>query len=289
MSEVSIGDLAALIGVGIAAGWLGSLVGIGGGIVVVPVLVIALGVDFRVAVASSLVAVIATSVTAGSVYTGTGLANLRLGMVLEVATTIGAVAGGLAAILLSTRFLAGVFAGVALTTALYMLRGAYRPRTRLVEAVVSARGWEETGTLAGAYFDEFRGGLVRYRGERVQVGLAVSLAAGGISGMLGVGGGFLKVPAMNLGMNIPIKVASATSNFMIGITAAASVFVYFARGFVQPLVAAPLALGVVAGSWAGAQTAGKAHPVVVKMILVVTLLFVALQMGLRSAGVEIGG
>jgi len=287
MTAVSIAEVAALVGVGIIAGWLGSLVGIGGGIVTVPAMVILLDVDFPVAVAASLVAVIATSVTTGTA--GKGLANLRLGMTLEVATTIGAVVGGVTAVYVSESVLAAVFAGVAVLTALYMLRAAHRPKERLVEEALTGRGWEEPGSIAGAYVDEFRGGLIRYRAERIPVGLAVSLVAGGISGMLGVGGGFLKIPAMNLGMNIPIRIASATSNFMVGITAAASVFVYFARGFVQPMVAGPLVLGIVAGSWVGIRTAERTRPALVKRILAVTLIVVAVEMVFRSTGMDAGG
>jgi hypothetical protein len=117
----------------------------------------------------------------------------------------------------------------------------------------------------------------------------VSFLAGGLSGMLGVGGGFLKVPAMNLGMGVPIKVAAATSNFMIGVTAVASLFIYFARGFVQPLLAAPLALGVVAGSWAGTRTSDKAQPAMLKRVLAAILVLVAVQMALRTIGVGFDG
>jgi hypothetical protein len=276
--------------VGVAAGWLGALVGIGGGIIIVPALVLGFGVDFQVAVATSLIAVIATSTTAGSVYVGMGLANMRLGMTLEVATTIGGVAGGLAATVLSASLLGGVFSVVMLATSLLMLRGARRPPERLVEpSEVGALGWEEPGTLAGAYFDHNRGGMVRYRVTRLPVGSMVSFLAGGLSGMLGVGGGFLKVPAMNLGMGVPIKVAAATSNFMIGVTAVASLFIYFARGFVQPLLAAPLALGVVAGSWAGTRTSDKAQPAMLKRVLAAILVLVAIQMALRTIGVGFDG
>lgn len=256
------------------------------GIIIVPALALGFGVDFQVAVATSLIAVIATSTTAGSVYVGMGLANMRLGITLEVATTIGGVAGGLAATVLS----AGVFSVVMLATSLLMLRGARRPPERLVEpSEVGALGWEEPGTLAGAYFDHNRGGMVRYRVTRLPVGSMVSFLAGGLSGMLGVGGGFLKVPAMNLGMGVPIKVAAATSNFMIGVTAVASLFIYFARGFVQPLLAAPLALGVVAGSWAGTRTSDKAQPAMLKRVLAAILVLVAVQMALRTIGVGFDG
>jgi len=171
-----------------------------------------------------------------------------------------------------------------------VLRGAGHPTLRLVETMaVDEVGWEEPGMLAGAYVDEARGGLVRYRAKRLWVGSAVSLLAGSVSGMLGVGGGFLKVPAMNLGMDVPVKVAAATSNFMIGVTAAASVFIYFQRGYLEPLVAVPVALGVVGGSLVATRMASAAPPRLVKRILAAVLVVVAVEMGLRALGVGFGG
>lgn len=281
--------LTGLMVLGLGAGWLGALVGIGGGVLIVPALVIGFGVDFHVAVASSLLAVIATSTTAGSAYVGTGLTNMRLGMTLEIATTCGGILGGLIATLLSEQVLAGVFSGFLLLTAVLMLRGAGKQGGKKPEPGAVQAGWEEQGRLAGAYFDESEGGLVRYQARHLSLGSAISLLAGAASGMLGVGGGFLKVPAMNLGMGVPVKVAAATSNFMIGVTAAASVFFYFARGFVEPLIVAPLMLGVVLGSWAGTVTSRRAPSALVKRILVVVLLGVALQMGLRALGRGIDG
>ncbi|HEX9978221.1 MAG TPA: sulfite exporter TauE/SafE family protein, partial [Acidimicrobiia bacterium] len=289
-SAVSLlaGSVSGLLGVG--AGWLGALIGIGGGVVIVPVLVLLFGVDIRVAVAASLVAVIATSTSAGSVYLGRGLTNMRLGMTLEVATTIGGLTGGLAAALLPVDVIAALFALVMGIASVLVLRGASRPPQRRVEPVSGrAAGWEEPGSLAGAYFDEARGGMVRYQARRLWVGSAVSLLAGSVSGLLGVGGGFLKVPAMNLGMNVPVKVAAATSNFMIGVTAAASVFIYFQHGYVEPLVAVPITLGVVAGSLVATRMAGSAPAPMVKRILAVVLVAVALQMALRAVGVGFGG
>ncbi len=290
MTALTLSTLLALVGLGLGAGWLGALVGIGGGVIIVPTLVLGFGLDFQVAVAASLVAVIATSTTAGSVYVGRGIANMRLALTLEIATTVGAITGGLVAAVLAEDVLAGIFAVVMAVTAVLMVRGARRPRQRVVEEVPEeASGWEEPGTLAGAYIDDVRGGLVRYQVEHLPLGWSVSLLAGGVSGMLGVGGGFLKVPAMNLGMDVPVKVAVATSNFMIGVTAAASVFIYFARGFVEPLVVAPLTLGVIVGSWLGTHSSGRARPELLKRVMALILAVVAVQMGLRAMGVTFGG
>lgn len=291
--DVSLAAVAALVTLGIFAGWLGAIIGIGGGIVIVPVLVLAFGFDIRIAVATSLVAVVATSTAAGSAYVGKGTANMRLGMTLEVATTIGGIIGGLVAVLIAPSVLSGLFAGLMLLTAALVGRrgdaeeasGEPMPADReRTEAI----GWEEPGALAGAFYDDRVGGLVTYRADRVAVGGAISLLAGTVSGMLGVGGGFIKVPAMTEGMRVPIKVAAATSNFMIGVTAIASLFVYFARGYVHPYTVVPVALGVVAGASLGAATSSKVHPSLLRRILVVVLVFVAVQMALSAFGVDVG-
>jgi uncharacterized membrane protein YfcA len=297
--DVSTAEMIGLLVVGVGAGWLGAVVGIGGGIVIVPLLVLAFGFDIRVAVATSLIAVVATSTSAGSAYVGQGRANMRLGMTLEVATTVGGVTGGLLAVLISPSLLSGLFAVMMVVTAATVARGrgedlAEEPSSDLEPAAVGGSmpaepvGWEEPGTLAGAFYDEHQGKLVSYRATNLPVGSAVSLLAGAVSGLLGVGGGFLKVPAMTEGMKVPIKVAAATSNFMIGVTAIASLFVYFARGYVHPYAAAPVALGVVVGAMGGAATSSKVSPRTLRWILVVVLVVVAAQMALKAAGVDLG-
>lgn len=299
--DLSLVAVVALILVGLFAGWLGAIIGIGGGIVIVPILVLAFGFDIRIAVATSLVAVVATSTAAGSAYVGKGLANMRLGMTLEVATTVGGIIGGLVAVLISPSVLSGLFAALMALTAVAVWRGQseHGPEEvgessdsiapdALAESEDEPIGWEEPGTLAGAYYDEREGALVRYEAQRLGIGAAISLLAGTVSGMLGVGGGFIKVPAMTEGMRVPIKVAAATSNFMIGVTAIASLFVYFARGYMEPYAAVPVALGVVGGATIGAATSAKVHPTMLRRILIVVLLFVAVQMALKAFGVDIG-
>lgn len=291
--ELSLLAITAMSLLGVFAGWLGSIVGIGGGLIIVPVLVLGFGFDIRVAVATSLVAVVATSTAAGSSYVGRGLANMRLGMTLEVATTIGGIMGGLIAVLVSPSLLSGLFAVLMLATALTVVRGGRKPERVDAEASDSEPdaepiGWEEPGTLAGAYYDEHRGELVRYGANRLALGAAASLVAGTVSGMLGVGGGFMKVPAMTEGMGVPIKVAAATSNFMIGVTAVASLFIYFARGYVEPYAAAPVALGVVGGALIGSATSSKVSPTVLRRLLVAVLVLVSVQMALKALGVDVG-
>lgn len=323
-----------LAGLGVFAGWLGAVVGIGGGVVIVPALVLAFGFDTKVAVASSLVAVVATSAAAGSSYAGSGQLNLRLALVLEIATTLGGIMGGLVAVFVAGSVLDGLFAVVMLVTAFLVFRGRDEhgetmsvtlsergdtpsppgdsrpdseqvvladapgvgaPGTTVGGAALAAKsetellgdrvGWEDRGRLSGAYHDQARQVLVTYRAVRLRIGWAVSLLAGLLSGLLGVGGGFLKVPAMNLGMKVPIKVSAATSNFMIGVTAIASLFVYFARGYVLPFVAAPIALGIALGAYGGARSAQRVSPRTLGRILAAVLVFVAVQMGLKAVGV----
>lgn len=292
--ELSPPTIFALILSGFFAGGLGALVGIGGGVVLVPLLVLGFGVDIRLAVATSLVCVIATSTAAGSVWVGKGLANMRLGMTLEVATTLGGISGGLLAAAIAPSLLSGLFALMMVITAALMLRSRepQSPLPKLAEQpTFSGRepsGHEEMGTLAGSYFDAHEGALRHYRVERITLGSGVSFVAGILSGMLGVGGGFIKVPAMSLGMRVPIKVAAATSNFMIGVTAVSSLFVYFERGFVHPFLATPVALGVIAGALSGTVLARRFSPRLLKQVLSVVLLAVALQMGLKAIGVQIG-
>jgi uncharacterized membrane protein YfcA len=285
--DAMIGREVILAGIGVAAGVLGALVGIGGGIIVVPCLVLLFGVSIRVAVATSLIAVVATSTAAGSVYVGSGTANMRLGMTLEVATTLGGITGGLIAAWIAPTVLAGVFGVMMGITAALMFRGREGHAVASSSEVGARAGWEDSVHLGGGYVDE-RGALVAYRAERVPIGLAISLLAGVLSGMLGVGGGFLKVPAMVLGMRVPFKVAAATSNFMIGVTAASSLFVYFARGDVHPAIAAPIAVGISLGALLGTMLAHRMAPAALRRILAIILLLVGMQMVLKSFGVELG-
>ncbi len=293
-----------LIALGAFSGLIGALVGIGGGIIVVPALVLGFGCGIKVAVATSLVTVVATSTTAGSVWVGKGLANMRLGMTLEVATTLGGLSGGLLAALISPSILAGLFGVLMGVTAALMMRkpattaaaSNLAPRDQTPRAMNDAPargatepdGTEEPGTLAGSYVDGEKRALVSYRVERIWLGSVISFAAGILSGMLGVGGGFIKVPAMHLGMRVPIKVAAATSNFMIGVTAISSLFVYLARGLVHPALAAPVALGTLAGSLVGTRVARHVSATTLKRLLAAVLVLVAMQMMLQSAGVTLG-
>lgn len=288
LTPLTVAGLALL---GLGAGTLGALVGVGGGIIVVPTLVLGFHLDIRTAISTSLVAVVATSTAAGSVYVGRGLTNMRLAMTLEIFTTLGGISGGLLAVLISPQALAALFGVIMGVTAALLLRGSDPARRPGAAPPASSEpmpmGEEHPGRLAGTYYDAHAARLIEYHAVRLPLGGAISALAGTISGMLGVGGGFLKVPAMALGMNVPIKVAAATSNFMIGVTAIASLFIYLARGFVSPLIAAPVALGVTAGALAGTRLAGRVSGRVLRRILSVVVIVVGIEMFLKAFGVSV--
>ncbi len=264
-------------GISLFAGLLGSLVGVGGGIIVVPALSLLLGVDIRHAIAASIISVIATSSGAASSYVREHITNIRLAMLLEIATAAGALTGAFLATVVSGRGLFLLFGVVLCYTAWSMLRkksAAARP--------APPDPWADKLRLHGEYYDQALGQKVTYRIARTKLGLAVSYVAGTVSGLLGIGGGVLKVPVMNLAMGVPIKVCTATSNFMIGVTAAASAAVYFMRGDVQPFVAAPVAVGVLLGAKVGAKLLSRLKNNSIKLIFVTVLLVSAAQMLLKG-------
>jgi uncharacterized membrane protein YfcA len=278
-------QLLELLALGLGAGTLGALVGIGGGVVVVPALLLVFGFDVRIAVATSLLAVVGTSVAAGSAQTGNGLANLRIGLSLELASISGGIAGGLIATAIAPDVLSvllGVLLGV---TAVLLLRGRDEHGTIDDEdATGPSEGRQAVGRLAGAYIDGRTGRLVGYEAARVPAGSALAFGAGTLSGMLGVGGGFLKVPAMNLVMGLPLKVSAATSNFMVGLTALGSLFIYIARGYLYPYAAAPVVVGVMMGALAGTHLQHRSSPFLLRIILAAVLAVVAAQLLLRVVG-----
>lgn len=253
--------VAALVGV------LGSMLGIGGGVLIIPILTLFLGVPIKTAIGASIISVIAASSGAGAVYVGRGLTHTRLGMVLEVATTLGALAGGITAVLVSPRLLEGLF-GLILVYVVYSLN-------RLPKA---GEGGGPTGLLDTRYIDPFTGEEVTYGIRHLPAGMAASFLAGNVSGLLGVGGGIIKVPIMVLVMGMPLKAAIATSNFMIGVTAATSAVVYYARGYVDPQIAVLTALGVLLGAQVGPRLGGRARTRTLKWIFQGVLLLFAVQM-----------
>jgi uncharacterized membrane protein YfcA len=235
------------------AGFIGSLTGLGGGVVIVPLLVLGLGVDIHYAIGASLVSVIATSSGAAAAYVKEGYTNIRIGMFLEMATTVGALAGALVAPLVPTSTIAILFGLVLLSSAYLSSRpvlehvesGTFDPiaaRLRLNGCYPSVDGW------------------MPYSVRRVPAGFGLMFIAGSLSGLLGIGSGTVKVLAMDQAMRLPFKVSATTSNFMMGVTAAASAGVYLQRGYIDPGIAMPVMLGVIAGSLLGARLLPKANP-----------------------------
>lgn len=268
----------ATFGIALLAGFLGSLLGIGGGIIVVPALTLLLGIDIRYAVGASIVSVIATSSGAAAAYVRERMTNLRVAMFLEVATTTGAITGALIAGFINPHWLYIIFAAVMGYSAVVM----FRKRHEIVAAVVPPDALADRLRLHSGYFDQSLGRRVEYRVTRTPLGLVLMYIAGITSGLLGIGSGGLKVPAMDIGMRLPIKVSSATSNFMIGVTAAASAGVYFARGDINPFIAAPVAAGVLSGATTGSRLLGRTQSSVIRVIFVLVLVWVSIEMLMKG-------
>jgi len=268
---------------GVAAGLFGALLGLGGGILIVPLLTLGFGAPVREAVGVSLVCVIVTSGAAAGVYLQRHVANLRLGMVLELFTAIGALVGGLAAFLLPEPVLAGLFAALLAYTALSMLRRRLGDAAEAPLAdgapILEPR---TPATPMAAWREALSGQDYRVRG--LEAGMAGSVGAGVVSALLGVGGGIVKVPVMHLVMGVPLRVATATSNLMIGVTASASAIIYLLRGGIDPLVAGPTALGVFIGATVGSRTAQRVDVRVLRALFVFVLLYSAIEMARRALG-----
>jgi uncharacterized membrane protein YfcA len=261
--------------ISILAGALGSLLGLGGGIIVIPALTLLFHIDIRYAIGASIVAVIATSSGAAATYVRGGLANLRVAMVLELATTSGALTGAYLAGLLNHRWLYIIFGVVMGYSSLVM----YRKRNNGDRDLAAKHApWADYLRLHSSYYDKAMGQEVVYRVVSTRIGLILMYLAGAISGLLGIGSGSLKVPAMDLAMRMPIKVSTATSNFMIGVTAAASAGVYFMRGDIDPFIAGPVAVGVLLGAMIGATILPKLQSSTIRLVFVLVILWISAQM-----------
>ncbi len=278
-----------LIFAGALTGILGAILGTGGGVFLIPALVLILGLPMHYAVATSLVSVIATSSAVASTNVERGTANMRLGMTLEIATALGAISGGLTAGWLSPRILEGLFAVVLVPTAWFMWRGRTEgePATNTPAPPPDERTPipppdEDVGPLGASYLDEPEGRTVAYRVRRLWGGLGISFLAGNLSGLLGIGGGTFKVPALHLLCDVPIKAAAATSNFMIGVTAAASAFLYYGRGEVRPALTSAVVLGVLAGSALGTHLNRRIRGGLVRKLFAALLAAVAAEMFYRA-------
>lgn len=259
---------------GVLAGGLGSLLGLAGGVFLVPFLNLGLGFSFSVAAAISLTTVIATSSAVSAGRTGRQLINLRLGMLLEVATGAGSLLGGITAQLVSPRLLQRLFGATAIAIALMML-------SRLNRRNVILDPDAPVGILGGRYHEEESGGVVAYRAKRLPVALIASFLAGNVSSLLGIGGGVMKVPVLNAWCGVPLRAAAATSAFMIGVTATAGAVIYYGRGQLIPGLAAAAVLGVQLGSSFGLRFASRASVKWLKLLMAGVLVIVAVLMFAR--------
>lgn len=269
-----LGFVLTLAAVSVLAGVLGSLVGLGGGVVVVPVLTLLYHVDIRLAIGASIVSVIATSSGAAAAYVRDRMCNLRAGMFLEIATTVGALSGAFLTTVLPERVLFVVFALVLG----YSAFATFRKRHAAAVLTTSGDRIANALQLHGSYYDQAEGREVDYKVTGTKAGLAIMYVAGVVSALLGIGSGALKVPAMDLAMHLPMKVSTSTSNFMIGVTAAASAGVYFARGQIDPVIAAPVAVGVLCGSLFGSRVLGRISSATVRWVFVIVLTVICVEM-----------
>ena len=264
-----------IFGAGAAAGGLGVALGLGGGIFLVPFLTLALGFPLKSAAAISLSTVIATSSAVSARRAGNQLINLRLGMVLEVATTAGSLLGGITAQLVSETTLQRLFGVVSIAVAFVML-GRINRRNVILDPAA------DPGRLGGRFHEDESGGVVTYRVKRLPLALAASFIAGNVSSLLGIGGGIIKVPVLNAWCGVPLRAAAATSALMIGVTATGGAIIYYGHGDLRPLLAAPAVLGVQIGSWGGARFAERFSVKWLKLLMSALLIVVAVLMLVRS-------
>src|ERR1043165_3207619 len=261
-----------LVGVGsFAAGFLGALTGLGGGVVLVPLLTLFFHVDIRYAIGASLVSVIATSSGSAAAYVKEGFSNIRIGMFLEIATTLGALLGAYLTAKIPPSAIAVVF-GLMLIYSAYVSR-----RTRPRSEIENPPDPLATKLKMNSTFPDTVG-LRSYNVYRVPAGFGVMFGAGALSGLLGIGSGALKVVAMDQAMKIPFKVSTTTSNFMIGVTAAASAGVYLSRGYIDPGLAMPVMLGVLIGSLMGTRVLVKAETKVLRIVFSLVIVVLGLEM-----------
>jgi uncharacterized membrane protein YfcA len=282
-------DAVLLLAGGVAAGLFGSLLGLGGGILIVPLLTLAFNLPLLTAVGVSLICVIVTSSAAAGVYLERRVANLRLGMTLELFTACGAMVGGLVAFLLPERLLQLLFTGLLVYVAVTMARRsdpvqepalAPAPTDGLATAAGADPVAATPAAAAPSFLDRMSG--PGYRVRRLGLGMIGSVGAGVMSALLGIGGGLIKVPVMHVIMGVPLRVATATSNLMIGITASASAIIYLLRGGIDPYAAAPTAVGVFIGASIGSRIAARIDLRILRGLFVAILLYTAWQMLQRA-------
>ena len=275
--------LLALFVTSVGAGVVGAVLGLGGGILLVPILTVAFGVNLHYAMGASIIAVIATSSGAAASYLRSGLTNLRLGLFLAMATVAGAVVGAALSGVAPARALE-LTLGVALA---YSVVVTLRQLKVDVPALAASDALALRFALEGSYYDARLEREVTYRVARVRSGLAVMFAAGLLSGLLGIGSGAFKVLALDYFMRLPMKVSTATSNFMIGITASAGAAVYFGRGDIHPVIVTPVALGILLGAYLGTRLMGRLRNTTVRALFLPVIVYLALSMIVRGLGLRL--
>ncbi|SHG04088.1 sulfite exporter TauE/SafE family protein [Dysgonomonas macrotermitis] len=256
----------------IFAGFLGSLTGLGGGVVVIPLLTLGFGVDMRYAIGAALVTSIASSSGAAAAYIKEGITNVRIGMFLEIATTTGAVLGAIIAIYLDKQYIAVIFGCV-------LIFSAIRTITKKEEHLDPNAPGDKLADklkLNGSY--PTKEGIVNYKVHNVAGGYSLMTIAGVLSGLLGIGSGALKVLAMDTAMKIPFKVSTTTSNFMVGVTAAASAVIYLQRGYIDPGLCMPIVVGVLLGAFIGSKVLPKANVKRLRQLFSIVIFFLAISM-----------
>ena len=261
-----------LMGGAVCAGMLGALTGLGGGFVIIPLLTLGFGVDIRYAIGTALVTSIATSSGAASAYIKDGITNVRIGIFLEIATTSGAVVGALIAMYLKTNIIAIIFALVLIFSAIMTLR----KRNQQQDYTAPGDKWAEKLKLNGSF--PTKNGIETYNVRNVVGGFSLMALAGIFSGLLGIGSGMLKVLSMDMMMKIPFKVSTTTSNFMVGVTTAASAVIYLQRGYIDPGLAMPIVVGVLAGAFLGSKILMRINVKTLRIIFSIVILFLAFQM-----------
>jgi hypothetical protein len=261
----------ALFGTSLLAGFLGAMTGLGGGVVIVPVLCLLFKVDLHYALGASLISVIATSSGAAAAYVREGFSNIRIGMFLEVATTLGALLGAYLTAKVSGNWIGVIFGLVLLYSAWTSLpQSDDRPRRHQPDALAMRLN------LRGSY--PVGGGREEYVAEHAPAAFGIMFGAGTLSGLLGIGSGAVKVLAMDQAMKLPFKVSTTTSNFMIGVTAAASAGIYLSHGYILPALSMPVVLGVLAGSLMGARTLAHVKTRTIRMAFVVVIVAMGIEM-----------
>ena len=290
LNELSLGlNLWALGGTGLVAGLLGSALGVGGGVLIVPILTLAFHLPIHVALGSSLVAIVANSCTAAGIYTKAKLTNVKLGLLLETATIPGAIIGGLVVTVIAPSILSALFGLILLYVAYTMVVRRYL-MSEDVSSTDSSVAPDNTlnslsSSLPSSYYDRNLDKVVAYKVTRVPAGLGAGFFAGALSSLLGIGGGVIKVPVMNLVMGLPMKAAIATSAFMIAITTTAGALIYHYHGYIYPFIVAPLVIGVIIGARLGVELAQRARGILLRRIFGGFLFLVALLMFLKTANV----